>query len=435
MAKTNSLRACEEVVIVSTRSSEDSSWNVSTWDARTGNLLQTHRGGSASPNTLCILKGEGLLAASHTKPVIHMWNMLRQGPKHKKLICGTKIASLATSPDNNWIAAGMEDKIHIWQVCTGNLYSVLSHSSVEVKIIKFTPSGQHLVSAYRDGSVCVWELQEALSFDQHRIQDIRPLTTFSGHSGEITDLHISLSNKVITCGTDFSVRIWSLFSNEELKLFELGAAVTSIVMDHNELTLYAGDDKGNVFAIDLHYKPAVRSVHMDAREPGDGFIVHQAHGAAVRCLCLSQDNVRIVSASDDMTVKIWSLISSMHPITIDLNEQVCDLLVTPVPSALVNPDSKPRISITSLQRKLHEVDPNDEIFIEIPSQVPNLQKVQTNMYELLELMHGEPGSSKQENSSSSTKKSADVNSLKDKAEKLKKANEEIFQFAIKEIIK
>ena len=39
-----------------------------------------------------------------------------QGAAKSKLICGGKIASLATSPDGNWIAAGIEDKIYIWQV-------------------------------------------------------------------------------------------------------------------------------------------------------------------------------------------------------------------------------------------------------------------------------------------------------------------------------
>ncbi|XP_012939952.1 WD repeat-containing protein 18 [Aplysia californica] len=434
-SKVNTLRSCEEVVFVSTKSSEEGSWNVASWDARTGNLLQTHRHGSSSPHTLCMLNGECILAASHSKPVIHVWNMLRQGQKHRKLICGAKIAALATSPDNNWIAAGMEDKIYIWQVCTGNLYSVLSHSSVEVKCLKFTPSGQHLVSAYKDGSVCVWELQDAVTLDPHRINEVRPVNTFFGHSGEVTDLHISLSNTVVTCGTDFSVRVWSLFSSEELKMFELGTAVTSVVMDHSELTLYAGDANGNVFSIDLHHKPAVRSVHLDVREPSDGFIVYPAHSAAVRRLCLSQDNVRIVSASDDMTVKIWSLISTVHPITIDLNEQVCDLLVTPVPAALVNPDAKPRVFLSNLKRNIHEVEADgaeDEIFIDIPVKLPQVSKPQMQMptsgvEETSVTMQG--------NNSSLLKKHPDVVSLKDKANKLKKANEEIYQFALKEIIK
>ena len=49
-------------------------------------------------------------------------------------------------------------------------------------------------------------------------------------------------------------QVWSLWSCEELRIFELGGAVTSVVMDHSELTLYAGDSSGNVFSIDLHYK-------------------------------------------------------------------------------------------------------------------------------------------------------------------------------------
>lgn len=62
---------------------------MSAWDARTGNLLQTFRNGSAAQNTLCMLGGESLLAASHTKPIIHVWNMLRQvGKINTKIVLG-----------------------------------------------------------------------------------------------------------------------------------------------------------------------------------------------------------------------------------------------------------------------------------------------------------------------------------------------------------
>lgn len=37
-------------------------------------------------------------------------------------------------------------------------------------------------------------------------------------------------------------------------MFELGAPVMSVLMDHCEQTLYAGDVNGNVYAIDLHYQ-------------------------------------------------------------------------------------------------------------------------------------------------------------------------------------
>ena len=53
-----------------------------------------------------------------------------------------------------------------------------------------------------------------------------------------------------------------------------------------------------------------------------------------------------------------------------ISEQVCDLMVVPVPSALVNPDTKPKLSLSTLKRSLYEFEDTDEIKIEIPSNLP-----------------------------------------------------------------
>ena len=41
---------------------------------------------------------------------------LFQSQKHRKLICGKLVSCLAVTSDGNYLAAGLEDKIHIWQV-------------------------------------------------------------------------------------------------------------------------------------------------------------------------------------------------------------------------------------------------------------------------------------------------------------------------------
>ncbi|XP_059145000.1 WD repeat-containing protein 18-like [Physella acuta] len=425
------LKACEEVIFVTTFGSEDQTGNVSAWDARTGNLLQTFRNGSAAQNTLCMLGGESLLAASHTKPIIHVWNMLRQSQKHRKLICGSKVSCLAMTPDGNYIAAGMEDKIHIWQVCSGELYSVLSYSSVEVKCLKFSPFGQHLVSGYSDGAVAVWELIDVLYNDPTSITEHTPVNVFLGHAGEVTDFHISLSNRVASSSMDFTVRIWNLLCKEQLKMFELGAPITTVALDHSELCLYAGDINGNVYAIDLHYQPSEQSVHIDTREENKGFTHHAAHTAAVRCMKLSVDQSRLITGSDDKTVKVWTMMSAVTPLVITLNERVSNLLVVPTPSALVDPDHNPKRVIGNLKRHLHGTegeDNCDDIYVEIRSSEHPLPDM--HFEELLEGF-----SLLQDASAPSTDTTKEMESLKLKANQLKKANEEMYEFALKEIIK
>ncbi|GFO03928.1 WD repeat-containing protein 18-like [Plakobranchus ocellatus] len=265
------------VVIVGTHGAEDQGSNLGAWDVRTGNLLQTYRSGSAAPHSLCLLGNESLIAASHARPVIHVWNMLRQSQKHRKLICGKLVSCLAITPDGNYVAAGLEDKIHIWQVCTGDLCSILTHCSAEVKCLKFSHSGEFLVSGYKDGTVAAWELQDSLHQDVVRIADQSPVSTFTGHTGEINGLHITLSNKIVSCAADFTVKVWDLLSSEELKMFELGAPVCSVIVDQSEFTLYAGDYNGRIYCIDLFYQPGEKSVHIDIREESPGVASYLAH--------------------------------------------------------------------------------------------------------------------------------------------------------------
>ena len=56
----------------------------------------------------------------------------------------------------------------------------------------------------------------------------------------------------------FKIQIWNLMSGQELKMFELGAPVYSVTMDHSELSLYAGDSLGNVYCIDLQAEVILR---------------------------------------------------------------------------------------------------------------------------------------------------------------------------------
>ncbi|CAL1545257.1 unnamed protein product [Lymnaea stagnalis] len=432
VSKSGNIKACEEVIFVATLGGEDQNGNVSAWDARTGNLLQTFRNGSAAPNSLCILGGENFLAASLTKPVIHVWNMLRQSQKHRKLICGGKVSCLAVTPDGTFLAAGIEDKIHIWQVSTGELYSVLSYSSVEVKRLKFTPTGEYLVAGYRDGAVTVWELQDVLYHDPMQVKEHSPVNTFIGHAGEITDFHISLTHRVVSSAMDFTVRLWNLLSKEQLKMFELGAPVMSVTMDHSELALYAGDINGNVYAIDLHYQRAERSVHIDTREVNAGFTFYAAHAAPVRCMCLTRDQSKLVTGSDDKTVKVWGMMSAVTPLTITLNERVSNLMVLPTPNALVYPDHKPRMLVGNLKRHLHGTDGEDnmeDIFIEIrvKEKLPPLSALDD-----IDSCTSSEGTEMPHNPVLSTK---ELESLRQKANKLKRANEEIYLFALKEILK
>ena len=50
-------------------------------------------------------------------------------------------------------------------------------------------------------------LNSSLHQDTVRIADQHPISTFAGHTGEITGLHITLTNKVVSSAVDFTVKV------------------------------------------------------------------------------------------------------------------------------------------------------------------------------------------------------------------------------------
>ncbi|GFR82527.1 hypothetical protein ElyMa_002365100 [Elysia marginata] len=76
----------------------------------------------------------------------------------------------------------------------------------------------------------------------------------------------------------------------------------------------------------------------------------------VHHMCLTGDQSKLVTASDEKLVKIWSLMSPVSPVVITVNEKVSNVLVVPTPRALVFPDLKPRVTIGNLSRHLRSTE-------------------------------------------------------------------------------
>lgn len=151
------------------------------------------------------------------------------------------LTSLDWSPDGELLAAGSYDTY--LRVCdtAGRLYFAESMQKGPVFATKFSPSGQHLLTASIDGSVCAWDIPKKELYKQYRhherccldvewlsedtfvscgvdskiyvvkLDSDSPVETLSGHSNEVNQVKCNSRRTLLaSCSDDGTARIWDV---------------------------------------------------------------------------------------------------------------------------------------------------------------------------------------------------------------------------------
>lgn len=202
-----------------------------------------------------------------------------------------------------------------------------------------------LVTASWDGSLFVWDVEEGIV--EQKLEQ--------GHAGRVTSVSMSESGQWIASGDDRGrLVIWDRGTGTSRVSVELGPALHSNafvpVDDQGNLGLLVGNEEGSIMLVSLDGKELVRwqahsaavlaiSVLVDdgtlkiASSGADNIakawtlVLKQAqlptmtaeligHSAAVNDIDWSPDGERLVTASDDFTVKLWDADTSKELLTL-----------------------------------------------------------------------------------------------------------------------
>jgi WD40 repeat protein len=153
-----------------------------------------------------------------------------------------------------------------------------------VQAMVFSPDGTLLVSGGNDGTLRLWDLEEAQQVAVQRREDGGILSVNFSQDGSL----------LVTVAENQVVRIWSMPEGREvITLDQFLAPVTYATFTPDTGKLICGYGDG----------------HLEIIQIDDGVILFNApgHSYEVNQILLSSDGTHVLTASDDRVIKIWEL--------------------------------------------------------------------------------------------------------------------------------
>jgi uncharacterized protein with WD repeat len=188
------------------------------WDASTGEQIATFQEKMETEISSVAFSPDARYAASGTdnydaQSPLMLWEaatgvLVRsfQTPEEK----APEVSSIAFSPDgSHLVSAGIDEKIRIWDVTSGELLHTLEGHTDWVWAVSFPPDGASLLSGSGDSTLKLWDAASGAL-----------IRTFTGHTDGVKSVAFSPDGqKVVSGGNDTSVRVWAARSGKLLATF------------------------------------------------------------------------------------------------------------------------------------------------------------------------------------------------------------------------
>jgi WD40 repeat protein len=199
------------------------------------------------------------------------------------------VQAVALTPDGRRaVSASKDNTLKVWDLESGvELHTLAGHASCVVAVA-VTPDGRKAVSASWDRTLRVWDLGSGVG-----------LHTLVGHSATISAVAVTPDGRRgISISEDGTLRTWDLESGEALSTFKRvhkarNATVNALAVTPDGRRVVAASDDATLKVLDL--------------ESGAKLTTLTGHEAAVVAVVVKPDGRHAVSVSNDDTVKVWDV--------------------------------------------------------------------------------------------------------------------------------
>lgn len=194
------------------------------------------------------------------------------------------VFSCMFSPDDRNILSCSADKtVKVWNSETGmEVVAFVGHMDI-VRCCCYSPDGSKIVSCSDDTCVKVWDSRSG--------QEL--FTLEGGTHSAVTYCCFKPTGSSIVGVSDTIIKIWDSTTGQELKSLQLSSTALSLA--------YSSDD--SILVVGL----SDTTVQLWNAVSEGSLGVNRGHSGWVHCVAFSQDASKVVSASDDETVKIWAV--------------------------------------------------------------------------------------------------------------------------------
>lgn len=183
--------------------------------------------------------------------------------------------------DEQAVSVGEDHAFKIWNVSTGGVIFDFEGHPAAVTSVSVSEDGRRALTGCADGMVRLWDM------DARKL-----LKTLKGHATPVVKVIIARDGKTgLSTSDDGSIRRWDLKSGGISRIFSGPGTGTMIGISSDEKVVAAGNSGGQI----LIQSPAGGCPLM-GHTPGN-----------VNGIAFTPDNQKLVTASDDGTLRLWQL--------------------------------------------------------------------------------------------------------------------------------
>ena len=236
------------------------------------------------------------------------------------------MAAAASHDGQLLVSGGLDDRILLWHVPSGQCLRVLQGHTKPINSVVFTPDDQILVSGSDDDTIKLWSVSTG-----------QLLRSLSGHTQDVNAVAVSPDGRFIVSGSeDRTVRVWRCPTGEPLRHFDNVTTMVraSVISSQGDWVASGGFD-GQIKVWQLNA----------------GQLVHtfSGHLSTVMALAISPDQRLLVSGSKDRTIRIWNL-QTGEPLQVLLKhlDTVNAVAITPDGTLLISASADKTVRIWRL---------------------------------------------------------------------------------------
>lgn len=204
------------------------------------------------------------------------------------------IQDIEFSPNGENFAVATTIGIWIYDSRTGIEVNRFEGIMGGANAISYSPNGRYIAAAHQDKTIRIWNLTT-------KNKDIEK-NTLRGHTKKIFDLTYSPDGtKLSSASADNNIRLWDLTNlvthqkdSIASKLLPYRDVVLTVAFSYDSQLVAGGSANGTIQVWDAN--------------TGDRIYIFTEHTKPVEEIVFSPDRKKLVSASIDQTVRIWSLV-------------------------------------------------------------------------------------------------------------------------------